>query len=300
MTETIHVPVMMSESIESLDLKSGDIVVDCTVNHAGHASVIADRIGKSGTLIINDLDKNALKFSLAKLSKSGSAPTIIPLHDNYRNIKQNLAALGIAEVQKIFADLGLSSDELERSGRGFTFQKVEPLLMTFQSEVGTDTFTARDLLHNLSTKQLEDIFKNYGDETRAKKIAMEIVKAREAGVQIETTKDLVDIITKVSPYKPWQKTHPATKVFQALRIAVNDEYDGIKELITSTLELLSVGGILSIITFHSGEDRIVKNEFNNLKAEGLIKIIPKQKPSAEEIKSNRRSRSAILRTFQKL
>lgn len=296
----IHIPVLLNESIESLALSAGEVVVDCTVNRGGHAEKIAEAIGKSGTLIIFDLDKNALAFAKDRLEKIKNCPKIIAIHSNYRFLKEKLLENGITEVDRIFADLGLSSEELEISGRGFSFMRDEPLLMTLQSEVDENTLTARDLLKNLNAKQLEGIFKNYGDETKGRRIAEKIVEVINSGAEINTTKDLVEIITSLYPHKAWQKTHPATKVFQALRIAVNDEYDGIRELINSSLEILKPNGILSIITFHSGEDRIVKAAFNDLKTKQKIKLFQKQKPKEEEIRNNRRCRSAILRSFQKI
>ena len=167
----IHYSVLKKESIDSLNLKKGLVVVDATVNRAGHALEIAKKIGATGTLIIFDLDKQALEYSKQKLEQLEKGPKIYSVHSNYRNIKSELEKIGITKVDRIFADLGLSSQELEFSGRGFSFQKDEPLHMTFQSEVGPETFTAADLINNLSVANLEKIFKVYGDEPNALKIA---------------------------------------------------------------------------------------------------------------------------------
>jgi 16S rRNA (cytosine1402-N4)-methyltransferase len=298
-TDNLHKPVLLQESIDSLQLSVGMTVVDCTVNRAGHAELIAKAIGKEGRLIIFDLDKEALGFSTKKLTSLGDAPEIIPIHANYREIAERLSALGIGQVNAIFADLGLSSQEIEISGRGFTFQKDEPLLMTLQSEVTDDTLTAKDLLQNLSIEQLTNIFKNYGEEQQAYSIAKAIVARREEGLVIDTTSKLVEVILSVTGERRWSKTHPATKIFQALRIAVNDEYGGVVDLIDQSKNLLVEGGVLSIISFHSGEDRIVKEKMKDLQAEGGWGKPKKQKPSPEEIKNNKRSRSAILRTIIK-
>lgn len=291
----LHFSVMLPESIQSLNLQKGDIVVDCTVNRAGHATEIAKAIGPEGTLIMFDLDTQALKEAKIKLEKLKNLPKLYFIHSNYRNIKIELEKIGVTQVDKIFADLGLSSQELEISGRGFTFQKDEPLYMTFNSDVDRNTFTAIDLLQNLSAANLEKIFQVYGDEKKAWKIANAIVaereKLNERKRKIETTEQLRQIIESVSPRKG--KSHPATKVFQAIRIAVNDEYEGIKDLINDGYKLLKHGGIFSIITFHSGEDRIVKKMFKELGEN------EKQKPSRDEILKNKRSRSAILRKLQK-
>jgi 16S rRNA (cytosine1402-N4)-methyltransferase len=213
-------------------------------------------------------------------------------------------------VDRIFADLGLSSQELEISGRGFSFQKNEPLKMTFQSEVDENTFTAEDLINNLSVANLEKIFKVYGDEPNAWKIANAIYERRQeleslnpsklktkgaSNHTIRTTKELVEIIESVCPRRG--KTHPATKVFQAIRIAVNDEYEGIKEFVQDGYDILNKSGIFSIITFHSGEDRIVKNLFKEFESKDNRQ--EKVKPSRQEVLENKRSRSAILRTIRK-
>jgi 16S rRNA (cytosine1402-N4)-methyltransferase len=161
MKDHIHIPVLLLESVESLDLSDGEIVVDCTVNRASHSEEFAKKVGKSGKVIIFDLDKKALEFSVSRLKKLPNPPEIISIHSNYRNLKQELKKNKIEKVDKVFADLGLSSEELELSGRGFSFQKDEPLIMTFQSEVDKNTLTAKDLLHNLNKDELAGIFKNY-------------------------------------------------------------------------------------------------------------------------------------------
>lgn len=295
----LHIPVLLHESIDSLQLTRGDIVVDCTVNRGGHAEKITQLIGETGTLIIFDLDKQALDFSTASLQNLPNAPKIIPIHANYRTIKAQLAERGLEQVDAIFADLGLSSQELDVSGRGFSFQRNEPLHMTFQSEVNQDTFTAKDLLNNLPADLLANIFRAYGDEPQAKKIAEKIVEMRTVK-PIETTQDLTDAVIAAVGRKPWQKAHPATRVFQAIRIAVNDEYEGIKELLNDGFEILKHDGNFSIITFHSGEDRIVKNFFKEKFANQESTKPLKTKPTDIEIKNNPRSRSGILRTITKV
>lgn len=308
-SDNLHYSVMKEESLCSLKLTPGLTVVDATVNRAGHAEVIAKQIGETGTLVIVDLDKKALTFSKTLLESIPNHPRIIAIHSNYRFLKENLLANGITSVDRIFADLGLSSQELEISGRGFSFQKDEPLYMTFQSEVDKNTFTGIDLINNLSVSSLEKIFQVYGDEPFAWKIANAIVnkrdellessKSKHYPLKIETTKQLVDIIESVVPRKG--KTHPATKVFQAIRIAVNDEFESIKQFVSEGYKILNIGGILSVITFHSGEDRIVKNMFASYVRDFKDKKVLNQKfkPSRKEVVENKRSRSAILRTIIK-
>lgn len=297
---TIHYSVMLEESIDSLELKKGLTVVDCTVNRAGHAERIAKKIGSTGTLIIIDLDRDALSYSYEKLKALKDGPKVLAFHSNYRNIKECLEKAGLKSVDRIFADLGLSSQELDVSGRGFSFLRDEPLHMTFQSEVSKDTFTAKDLINNLPVSSLEQIFKVYGDEQKAWRIANAIVEERdrlsEKRQQISTTGQLVKIIESVVPRSG--KSHPATKVFQAIRIAVNDEYEGIKQLVTDGYELLNKKGIFSIITFHSGEDRIVKNMFKAFETKDNKQ--DKFKPTRKEVLENKRSRSALLRKIKKI
>lgn len=310
--DELHYSVLKQESLDSLNLSKGLIVVDATVNRAGHALEIAKKIGPSGTLIIIDLDKDALEYSKKKLENLPNHPKIIAIHSNYRHLKQKIQEYipEINKVDRIFADLGLSSQELEISGRGFSFQKDEPLYMTYQSVIDKDTFTAIDLVNNLSVANLEKIFKVYGDEQASWKIANAIVESRyeselnpskikllqqDNDKKILTTRQLVEIIESVSPRRG--KTHPATRVFQALRIAVNDEYESIKEFVNDGYELLKDQGVLSIITFHSGEDRIVKRLFKIVETKNNKQI--KIKPNRKEILENKRSRSAILRTVTK-
>ncbi len=307
--DELHYSVMKAESISSLNLKAGQTVVDATVNRAGHAVEIAKAIGETGIIVIFDLDKEALNFSKKRIEGLENAPKVHAVNTNYRHIKNSLKELEIEKVDRIFADFGLSSQELEISGRGFSFLKDEPLHMTFQSEVVDDTFTATDLINNLSVGNLEKIFKFYGDEPYAWKIANAIVETREKMLEegigsiktrkqkIETTKQLVDIIESV--VKRSGKTHPATRVFQAIRIAVNDEYESIKEFVEDSYQLLVEGGVLSIITFHSGEDRIVKQMFKTFESKILKNKQLMQKPGRKEVLENKRSRSAVLRTIVK-
>jgi 16S rRNA (cytosine1402-N4)-methyltransferase len=295
-----HIPILLSQCVDSLDINPAETIVDATVNRGGHSREFAKLIGENGTLIMFDLDKTALKEAEENLKNVPCKKIFI--YSNFRNIKSELEKINIKTVDKIFADLGLSSQELDISGRGFTFQKDEPLYMTLNSEVDENTFTAKDLLNTLNTEQLTDIFKVYGDDKNSYKIAKYIVSERdEKGRKIKTTGDLVKIIEEIVPKKPWENKNPSTKIFQALRIAVNDEYDALREFLKDGFEVLRSGGIFSIITFHSGEDRIVKNFFKNLFTENLAKEnFKKIKPDENEIAENRRSRSAILRSITKI
>jgi 16S rRNA (cytosine1402-N4)-methyltransferase len=294
-----HIPVLLSETLEQLDLKKGQTVVDCTTNRAGHSIEIAKRIGKTGTLICIDLDSVALDEAKLKLETLGSnMPTIYFVQDNFRNIQSILSGLDIKKVDRVIADLGLSSQELDISGRGFSFMRDEPLLMTFTSPVTDEVLTARDVVNHWSEKTIADILFHFSDERYAYRIAKKIVEYR-VKKEIETTYELVDIINSAVPavYKSG-KTNSATKTFQALRMAVNSEIDSITELLNVMPDILNIDGRVSIITFHSTEDRTVKDIIRKLRDKNIRPLITKAtKPSNEELEKNPRSRSAQLRTY---
>lgn len=292
----MHIPVLLKETIESLRLHAGDVVVDCTTNRAGHSIEIAKVIGKSGTLICFDLDSQALQEAKEKLEAIENCPKLIFVNKNFREIKSVLQELDL-KANAIVADLGLSSQELDDSGRGFTFQKDEPLLMTFQNPVTEETLTAKDIVNSWSEETLADIVYGFADEKFSRRIAKAIVEAREEK-EIETTFELVEILSRALPvFAKRGKTHFATKTFQALRMAANDEVGAMKDLICALPEALVQGGIAAIITFHSTEDRIIKKtakEVENLKPVNKKPI----EPSLLEIKSNPRARSAKLRIYK--
>ncbi len=292
-----HIPVMLQETIEALGLKEGFVVVDATTNRAGHSIEIAKQIGKSGTLVCIDLDEKALEEAKARLDKLHNSPKVIFVNRNFREIREILNDLQIEKVDAVVADLGLSSQELDVSGRGFTFQKNEPLLMTFSSKLSDDQLTAKDIVNNWQEETLADIIYYFADERYAKRIAKRIVEYRKTD-EIQTTFQLVEIINSSIPNKyAHSKTNPATKTFQALRMAVNDEVGSMKDLINSLSDVLRIGGRASIITFHSIEDRIVKQTAREQK---YLQAINKKPITAseQELKTNPRSRSAKLRIYE--
>ena len=303
----MHIPVLLNESIESLNLKSKDIVVDATVNRAGHSLEIAKKIGHSGTLICIDLDQDALddaeKF-LNKNLKAKDKPKIIFIKDNFRNLEKILDSLKIKSIDGLVADLGVSSQEIDDSGRGFSFQRDEPLLMTLKNPVEKGDLTAEYIVNNWQEENLADIIYYYSDERYAKRIARNIVEGRR-GKEIKTTFQLVDIISKSVPlnYKHG-KTHFATKTFQAIRIATNDEIGAEGDLLLALEKVLKEKCHASVITFHSGEDRVLKKFVKaNKETLKLVKFENKKdfiEPSREEIRNNVRSRSAKLRVIQKI
>jgi 16S rRNA (cytosine1402-N4)-methyltransferase len=295
-----HIPVLMKESLEALQLKAGGTYVDCTVNRGGHSSDIAKAIGPSGRLICIDLDQGALAEAKERIEKLQNAPTLNFVHSNFRHLQQILGGLEIGEVDGVLADLGISSQELDESGRGFSFQNDEPLQMTFDDKPTDEQVSAYDIVNTWSESSIADILYGFADETYARRIARKIVENRDVS-KIATTSQLVDIIASAVPsaYRH-KKTHFATKTFQALRMAVNDELGSIHDLIEALPVVLRKGGRAAIITFHSTEDRIVKQGLR-FHADTLS-IINKKAivPTEEELQTNPRARSAQLRIAEKI
>jgi 16S rRNA (cytosine1402-N4)-methyltransferase len=294
----VHETVLLKETVDGLNLKAGDTVFDGTLGGGGHSAYVA-KTYPTVKIIAVDRDSEALKRAEARL-KDLSANYSLKLSD-YRKIDEVLDSFDIKEVQGIILDLGLSSNQLDESGRGFSFRNDEPLYMTFTTPSENPVVTAMSIVNGWSEETLADIIYGYADERYARRIAKKIVEERE-GKEIQTTNDLVEIISQAVPaaYRRG-KIHFATKTFQAIRMAVNDELEALKDGLHKGFERLSVGGRMSVISFHSGEDRIVKNYFRDLAKEGKANLINKKPiiPTEEEIKKNSRSRSAKLRIIEK-
>lgn len=295
----MHIPVLLKEFIELLSPKPGDIILDATINGGGHAEEILKTIGKKGKLIGIDQDDGVLN----KLKERWKdRKNILLARDNFRNLDKVLASLKIEKINGALFDIGISSSQIDESGRGFSFQKDEPLLMTMKSEIETGDLTAKEIINNWSEKDLADTIWKYGEERFSRRIAKNIAERRKEKT-IETTLELVDAIRESVPffYRNSRKINCATRTFQALRIAVNDELGALKDGMEKAHRLLKRGGKLVVISFHSLEDRIVKNYFKELEAKGQGKIIVKKPitPTKEEKKSNPRSRSAKLRAIEK-
>ncbi len=299
-----HVPVLLNEVIDSLQLQSGMNVVDCTLGDGGHSEKILERIGQGGKLLAIDADAEAILQ--AKKYLYDFTNQIIFVRDNFRNLKNIVEENKFFPVKGILIDLGWSSPQFEERGRGFSFQHPEePLDMRYS---GSNIGSAADVLNTRTEKELTDIFESYGEEKLSKKIATAILAERKSGREFKTVGELVEIILKVYREKlgskeqvPWiGGLHPATKVFQALRIEVNNELGVLEEVLPQAVEILDRGGRLAIISFHSLEDRMVKHFFKKNKK--VLKIITK-KPiecSEEEAVSNSRARSAKLRVVEKI
>ncbi len=294
MEKSVHKTVLLKETIEGLNLSSGAVVVDGTLGGGGHTKLICETYGDA-KIFAFDLDKGAIDRS----SKILSGCDVEFIQSNFRNIKSELERRGVPEVDGIVLDLGFSSDQLEQSERGFSFQKDEPLVMTLADS--GEGLTAREIVNEWGEETLADIIFGFGEETYSRRIAKAIVEARKQN-PIETTFQLRDIITESVPnfYKKG-RINPATKTFQAIRIAVNEELEVLKEVMQDGFELLKPKGRMAIISFHSLEDRIVKRFFREKEDSGRGRRITKRPiiGSKEELSENKRARSAKLRIIEK-
>lgn len=303
-----HISVLYNESIDALRIKKNGVYVDCTAGGGGHTSGIAQKLDL-GHIYAFDQDPDAIETLKARFNGNNKVTLI---HDNFANIKAALSEKGVSGVDGILADLGVSSHQLDTPERGFSFHSDAPLDMRM-SQSG---ITAADLINNLDERELSRIISMYGEEKFARNIARKIVNERQNG-RIETTFQLAEIIKSAMPAAARQEGgHPARRTFQAIRIAVNGELDKLESSLDDMFEMLNPGGILAIITFHSLEDRIVKQKFASF-CEGCTcppefpvcvcgkkpkgKLVFKYKSASdEELENNPRSRSAKLRAIQKL
>ncbi|PIU14154.1 16S rRNA (cytosine(1402)-N(4))-methyltransferase [bacterium (Candidatus Gribaldobacteria) CG08_land_8_20_14_0_20_39_15] len=314
----MHIPVLLKEVIDLLSPQSNENFIDCTLGFAGHAKEILERNRPKGRILGIEWDIEKIKNQELRIKNQ---ERIIVVNDSYTNLKNIIEREKFHPINGILLDLGMSSWDLEQSGRGFTFQKDEPLIMSYvynKSEILNSKFetnskfkiqnskqenlTAREILNYWSEEEIARILKEYGQERFAKNIARKIVEIRRQHF-IETTFQLVEVIRKSFPrgYK-FGKQHFATKTFQALRIAVNDELGNLRNVLPQAVEMIVKGGRLVIISFHSLEDRIIKNFLKEELVKNNIKILTK-KPviaSAIEIANNPRARSAKLRAVLKL
>ncbi len=296
---TEHVPVLLQEVITGLELKNGDVVFEGTVGLGGHSEEILKHIGDGGVYIGTDEDAQALTYAKERLAKYPAKKVFV--QDNFRNLDHVLDIAHYPLVDKILLDIGLSNLQLEESGRGFSFNRDEPLLMTFRVTPKDGDLTAREIVNEWAADSLTDIISGYGEEKFAWRIANAIVKAREIK-QIETTSELAEIVKNaVPPFVRLGRINPATKTFQSLRIAVNDELGALREGLQKGFWHLKPGGRMAVISFHSLEDRIVKEFFKARVEEGLGTIVTKKPitPSDEELVRNPKSRSSKLRIITK-
>lgn len=289
----MHTPVLLHESITALAISDGDIVVDGTFGGGGHSSELHKLYGDTISLICVDLDEDAQK----RFETLFQTSSVVFVHDNYKNAAAILRAAAQTKANKVLLDIGTSSFQLDTDTRGFSFNSDAPLQMTL-SHTGAHTgFTAYDIVNTWEEASIADIIFYYGEDTFARVIAKAIVKARTT-TPIKTSRELGELIASVIKRKG--RLHPATKTFQALRIAVNDELVVLKEALGAWWDHLAPGGRIAVITFHSLEDRIVKRWMNDL--EDDKRVITKKPiiPTEEELRTNSRSRSAKLRIIEKI
>ena len=305
-----HYPVLKAEVLEFLNLKSDGVYVDATLGYAGHSKEILKRI-PNGYLYAFDQDKEAILYADQVLKSVNSNYEII--HSNFVNIKEELQKRNVTHVDGILFDLGVSSPQIDTPSRGFSFMRDELLDMRMNQE---QTFSAKTLVNSYSEEELTKIFFQYGEEKRSKFIAKKIIETRKQK-EIATTLELVDVIQQAVGANYFYKTHPERKIFQAIRIQVNEELNVLKQVLPDAISLLKKEGRIAVITFHSLEDRIVKKIFLEYsKVDEMVKglpFIPEQylpliklihsKPflaSEQELKENTRSKSAKLRVIERI
>lgn len=304
----MHKTVLLNEAIDNLNVKEDGIYVDTTLGFGGHSGLILKRV-KRGFLFAFDQDEMAIEYSNKKLSEIGNNYEIIK--SNFVNLKEELNKRGINKIDGIVFDLGVSSPQLDIPERGFSYHNDAPLDMRMDRD---KEFSAYDVVNTYSYNDLVRILREYGEEKYASSIANNIIKTRE-NKKIETTLELVEVIKKSMPYKAMKDSHPARKTFQAIRIEVNNELGVLRDALEEAIEMLNVGGRISVITFHSLEDKIVKEIFNKYSKvdSSLSKLpfIPKEylpkfklianiTPSKEELEKNNRARSSRLRVIERI
>ncbi|MEI5994858.1 16S rRNA (cytosine(1402)-N(4))-methyltransferase RsmH [Candidatus Enterococcus mansonii] len=309
-----HYTVLLKETVDGLQVKEDGIYVDCTLGGAGHSEYLLSQLSEQGHLYAFDQDQKALDFAAKRLKKYVDKGMVTFVKSNFRYLKQELSKYDIYQVDGILYDLGVSSPQLDEAERGFSYHQDAPLDMRMDQEA---PFSAYDVVNEYSYHELVKIFFRYGEEKFSKQVAREIERIREKA-PIETTGELVEIIKSAIPAPARRKGgHPAKRIFQAIRIAVNDELGVVEESLEQAIALLKKSGRLSVITFHSLEDRIVKNIFKEYSTmqdlpQGLpivpeefqpeLKVITRKPilPGETELAENNRSRSAKLRIAEKV
>ena len=309
-----HLSVLKEEVKGCLELKGGEIVVDATLGLGGHAREMLVSIGKKGKLIAFEQDERNLKE--AEIRLKDFKKQINYIHDNFRYLKTRITGLGIKQIDAILFDLGLSSPHVDEGDRGFSFMKEGPLDMRFDPR---QKLTAAEVINTYKEEDLAKVIYEYGEERLSRMIARKICERRKS-IPFKTTTELAEFMSAIMPFKKgkaFKKVHPATKIFQALRIEVNDELNSLKEALQQAVEMLKIGGRIAVMSYHSLEDRIVKHFFKELEKpevkdlhESLYRVhgdpifesLTKKPviPTDKEISENPRSRSAKLRVYRKV
>ena len=291
----MHIPVLQNEVAKFLDPKPNNDYVDCTIGEGGHARAILEKILPNGKLLGIDLTEELIEA--LKLKFKDFKQNLVLVCDNFSNLKEIAEKHGFRNVSGVLFDLGLSSWHLEKSGKGFSFMREEPLDMRYEGGV-----SAEEIVNGCSEEEIARILKEFGEERFARRIAKTIVEKRRVK-PIKTTFQLVDVVRSAVPlWYQKRRIHFATKTFQALRIAVNGELENLKETLPQAVDILKTGGKIVVISFHSLEDRIVKNFFRENSKNGKLKILTKKPvvPTIEEVRVNPRARSAKLRVAVKI
>jgi len=292
----VHRPVMIEEVMRYLDPEPGEVIVDCTVGEGGHASRILGAIRPGGRLIGIDQDEEVLARTKEKLKDYDGLYTL--LWENFKNLDSILKRLKVTRIDGALFDLGLSSFQLEAPARGFSFQREAPLDMRMDKR---RKITAFDLVNHLAQAEMAKILRDFGGERWSNRIARQIVRARKNG-PITTTTQLAEIVRRAVPDRNrYKRIHPATRTFQAFRIVVNQELEALETGLSATIGALAEGSRVLVISFHSLEDRIVKNKFKKFAKAGVLEILTKKpiRPRADEVRVNPRCRSAKLRVGRK-
>ena len=291
----MHEPVMVAEVLEHLAPARGGLFVDCTVGYGGHTRAMLD--AGAGRVIGFDRDQDALAHASPTLAAYESRVDLV--HADYRRLNEVLDAQGVTTVDGLLADLGVSSMQLDEPGRGFSFRRDDPLDMRMDRTSGP---TAADAIRDADERTLADVIYEFGEERHSRRVARALVAARTRGA-VETTGQLADIVRRAIPRKGYSRIDPATRTFQALRIWVNRELEGLDAFLRAAASRLGPGGRMAVITFHSLEDRIVKHTLRAIQAEGTVGLTVRTKrpmvPTDAEIERNPRARSAKLRAAER-
>lgn len=291
-----HTPVLLQEVVDGLQTREGETILDATVGGGGHSEALCKAVGGKATLVCLDADEDALNRSKKRLAVCDCSFHFY--QSNFRHLDTALQAFGIKSIHRALFDLGLSSEQLDESGRGFSFRGSELLAMTFAKDMGTDALTAERIVNEWDEENIAAILRSYGEERAARRIAGAIVRAR--GIKrITTTSELREIVLRTVPRRG--RTHPATRTFQALRMTVNDELGALTEGMEKAWSALAPRGRLAVISFHSLEDRLVKIFCRDRANESRGVRITKKPiiPTREEVLANPRARSAKLRIIEK-
>jgi 16S rRNA (cytosine1402-N4)-methyltransferase len=291
-----HRPALSAELLEFLAIEPGMVVVDATVGGGGHAEAVLGKMEGQGKLVGIDRDADAIAAAAGRLKRFGAAVNLI--HGKFSELSSLLDSAGVEKADRIYFDLGVSSHQFDEAERGFSFSKDAPLDMRMDRSEGE---TAADLLETLPEGKLENIFWEYGEERLARRVAKEIVRRRERKMVPGRTRDLAELLEAVIGRRG-QRVHPATRIFQALRIAVNHEMEEFFKGLGSSLQRLKPGGRMAAISYHSLEDRMVKNFFRDNQREGTLRVLTKKpvRPGTGEVRSNPRCRSARLRAAERV